>query len=181
MKLAAALVMLVACAAAPLTRVRTATVVDGTAVTAMWTGEIRGIARDGDWLLTSVGDEPSGAAMYDARGFALDASGAVPLDHLVAGAHAVIVVRPSNMTADDQIAALGRARHDSAADGAALIYHASQTEARTGAHEQAITPAELMKYGEVIYWSGVRDDPQVIELASERVQRSIKPRTATNQ
>ena len=103
MKLAAALVMLVACAAAP--RVRTATVVDGTSVTAMWTGEIRGVARDGDWLST----------------------------------------------------------------------------ARTGAHEQAITPAELMKYGEVIYWSGVRDDPQVIELASERVQRSIEPRTATTQ
>ena len=177
MKVAAVLVMLAACAGSHLTLVRAPTVTDGTAVTAMWTGEIRGIARDGDWLLTSVSGEPSGAAMYDARGLALDPAGAMPLEHLVAGAQAVIVVRPSNMSADDEVAALARARRESAADGATLIYRASQTEARTGTLEQTITAAELMKYGEVIYWSGSRDDPQVIELASERAHRD--PRTAT--
>ena len=176
MKLAAALVTLAACAPHVAT-VRAPTPSDGAAVTAMWSSEIRGIARDGDWLLTAVGDEPSGAAMYDARGVALEASGPISLERLVAGAHTVIVVRPSNMTADEGVAALGRARTATAADGATLIYLASQTEARTGAHEQTVTPAELMKYGEVIYWSGARDDPQVIQLAGERAVRS--PRTAT--
>jgi len=156
MKLATALLALSACAP-HLASVRAPTPVDGTAVTALWASEIRLVARDGDWLIASAGDEPTSAAMYDARGLALEASGPVPLEQLVATAHAVIVVRPANMTADDEAAALARARTDSAADGATLVYRASQTEARTGAHAQAITPAELMQYGEVIYWSGPRE------------------------
>jgi len=176
MKLAAALLALSACAP-HLASVRTPTPPDGTAVTAMWATEIRLVARDGDWLIASTADVPTSAALYDARGLALTPSGPVPLEQLVGTAHAMIVVRPTNATAADGAAALARARTATAADGASLVFQASQTEARTGAHAQGVTPAELMRYGEVIYWSGARDDPQVIQLASERALRS--PRTAT--
>lgn len=175
MKLAAALLALAACAP-NVASVRAPTPPDGNAVTALWTAEIRLVARDGDWLIASTGDVPTEAALYDARGLALEPAGPVPLERLVAGAHAMIVVRPTNTTAADGAAALARARTDVTGDGATLVYRASQTEARTGAHAQAITPAELMRYGEVIYWSGARDDPQVVQLASERALRS--PRTA---
>ena len=46
-----------------------------------------------------------------------------------------------------------------------LVYWASQTAARSGVRERVITPANLMKYGEVIYWSGKRDDTQVMAMA----------------
>jgi hypothetical protein len=58
-----------------------------------------------------------------------------------------------------------------------LVYWASQTEARSGTTESIITPADLMKYGEVIYWSGKRDDAQLLAIASDRAERQT--RTAT--
>jgi hypothetical protein len=39
-----------------------------------------------------------------------------------------------------------------------------------------VTPPDLMKYGEVIYWSDERDDAHVGELAAQR--RPAEPRTA---
>jgi len=59
-----------------------------------------------------------------------------------------------------------------------LVWWAAQTETRSGVHETIITPSNLMQYGEVIYWSGKRDEPQVMELATERAPRTA-PRTAS--
>jgi len=105
----------------------------------------------------------------------------IPIEQFVARNHLILVVRPANMTASDGREAVGRARSKVGApfDGAGmfgfddpdryycseLVYWASQTAARTGSQERVVTPADLMKYGEVIYWSGQRDDAQVGELA----------------
>ena len=53
-----------------------------------------------------------------------------------------------------------------------LVWWASQGELRTGVHETVITPADLMKYGEVVYWSGKRTDEQVMALAQANDDRT---------
>lgn len=144
----------------------------------------------GDAISTlAPGEALSHASIYDAKtGTVIEAVSEgireIPLSQLVARNHYVIVVRPSNMTAADQSEALARARsklggkfdvtgmfgidHEDRYYCSELVYWASQTAARSGAHERIITPADLMKYGEVIYWSGKRDDAQVMSLAAER-------------
>jgi hypothetical protein len=173
-----------------------------TAVTAMWTSEIRGVARDGDWILTrsyyavsdaiakiAPGEDLSHASIYDAkRGTVIESIGSgvreIPLENLVARNHYMIIVRPSDMTATEQTESVARARTKLGlpfdyAGGigfddpdkwycSELVWWAAQTEARSGVHETVITPSNLMKYGEVIYWSGKRDEPQVMDLAVER-------------
>jgi uncharacterized protein YycO len=173
------------------------------AVTQLWTHEIAGVARDGDWLLTrsyaavgdviavgTPGEDLSHASIYDAsKGTVIEAIGSgvreIPLEQLVARNHYVIVVRPSHMTAAEQTHAVERARTKVGApfDYAGmfgfnadekwfcseLVAWASQTEARNNVHETVMTPPDLMKYGEVIYWSGKRDDAQVMAVAKERV------------
>lgn len=180
------------------------------AVTALWAHEIHGVARDGDWVLTrsyyalgdaiaklTPGEDLSHASIYDAhRDTVVESVGSgvreISLSELLSRNHYVIVVRPHNMTAADQTAALARAR---TRVGAAfdkggmlgiddpdkfycseLVWWASQTEARSGVRERVITPADLMKYGQVIYWSGQRTDAQVMQLAADRAPRT--PRTA---
>jgi hypothetical protein len=172
------------------------------AVTRLWTGEIRHVARDGDWILTrsyflagdaiatvTPGESLSHASIYDAKHeTVIEAVGSgireIPLAQLVGRNHYVIVVRPSNMTAADQAEALARARtklggkfdatgmfgfdHEDEFYCSELVYWASQTAARSGSHERVVTPSNLMKYGEVIYWSGKRDDPQIMQLAASR-------------
>ena len=161
--------------------------------TARWATEIRRVARDGDWILTrsyyAVGDlialtppgeDLSHASIYDARrDTVIEAVGSgvreITLVALLARNHHVIVVRPANMTAVEEAAALARARSQLgvAFDSwgmfgfddpetfycSELVFWASQTEARSGRRERVVTPADLMKYGEVIYWSGKRGDP----------------------
>jgi uncharacterized protein YycO len=180
------------------------------AISAMWAAEIRRVARDGDWLLSrayyatsdlivlgTAGEALSHGSMYDASRDAVIesiASGVreIPLEQFVARNHLILVVRPSNMTADDGKAARARARTKLGAkfDSTGmfgiddpdrfycteLVYWASETAARTGSHERIVTPADLMKYGEVIYWSGKRDDAQIGEIALER--RRNTPRSA---
>ena len=34
-----------------------------------------------------------------------------------------------------------------------------------------ITPPEMMEYGEVVYWSGARDDAQVMHAAAAHVEQ----------
>jgi hypothetical protein len=177
-----------------------------TAVTAMWSHEVHGVARDGDWILTrsyyalgdaisklTPGEDLSHASIYDAtRDTVIEAVGSgvreIPLAELVQRNHYVIVVRPTGMSAEAQSAALTRARAQIGKpfDKAGmfgfedpekfycseLVWWASQTEARSGEHERVITPSDLMKYGSVIYWSGKRDDAQVMELATERTPRT---------
>lgn len=170
------------------------------AVTQMWAQEIRDKARDGDWLLsrsyymmadaitlTTVGEDVSHAAIYDAKhDTIIESIGSgvreIPLAELVARNHFMILVRPTGMTAGDEAEALARARSQIGAPYdiggmfgvdapekfycSELVYWASQTEARSGRRERVITPSDLMRYGEVIYWSGKRTDPQVMELAT---------------
>jgi hypothetical protein len=143
-------------------------------------------------VLGTPGEELSHASIYDAKNDSIieSISSGVrekPLAELVGRNHWVLVVRPSGMTAADQQEALARARGQigAAFDTSGmfgidtpeefycseLVYWASQTEARSGKRERVITPSGLMKYGEVIYWSGKRDDPQVVELAHSRQAR----------
>ena len=172
------------------------------AVTAMWSHEIHGVAQDGDWILsrsyymiadaiskTTGGVDLSHASIYDAkRDTIIEAVGngvrEIPLADLVQRNHYVIVVRPSNMTAEDRRRSLERARsrigtpYD--AQGlfglddksklycSELVWWAAQGELRTGEHHRVITPVELMQYGEVVYWSGQRTDQQVMALATAR-------------
>jgi hypothetical protein len=132
-------------------------VVDGATVET-WAHEIRDVARDGDWILSR--EDLSRAAMYDARRDSVieSLSGVreTPLVVLLARDRHVIVVRPSKMTAEDEAVALGRARGRLGASltGSDLVYWASQTEARNGPAEHPLAPADLMQYGEIIYWSG---------------------------
>jgi uncharacterized protein YycO len=140
-------------------------------------------------VLGTTGEGVSHGSMYDAQHATVIESVAsgvreIPLDTFVGRNHFVIIVRPSNTSATDGTRAVERARSKVGlpfdATGmfgfddpdkfycSELVYWASQTEARTGSHELVITPSDLMKYGEVIYWSGKRDDAQVMQLAASR-------------
>ncbi len=135
------------------------------------------------------GEDLSHASMIDVtHGTIIEAVGSgireIPLSQLVGRNHYLIVVRPTGMTAADQKRALDRARTTVGGEFDAtglfgidneekfycseLVWWASETEARSGQHERIVTPADLMKYGEVLYWSGKRDDPQVMEIATDR-------------
>ena len=142
--------------------------------------------------LTTRGEDLSHASMYDAtRDMVVESVGEgvreVPLVTFLKRNHYVIVVRPANMTAADEAHALARAKtkiglpfdirgmfgfdNPDAWYCSELVYWASQTEARSGRHETVITPPDLMKYGEVIYWSGKRDDAQIQAIAMDRVEQ----------
>jgi cell wall-associated NlpC family hydrolase len=108
----------------------------------------------------------------------------IPLEQLVDRNHYVIVVRPTGMTAAQQSLAVARARlqlgtafDDGGMFGlddpekfycSELVWWASEGRARTTDQPVVITPSDLMKYGDVIYWSGKRDDAQIMELAQAR-------------
>ena len=157
------------------------------------------LVADGIVELTP-GEDLSHASIYDAKHDTIiesiaDGVREMPLEQLVGRNHYVIVVRPTGMTAADQTEALARARSVIGAPYdvggmfgletpskfycSELVFWASQTEARSGRHETIVTPADLMKYGEVIYWSGKRDDTQVMELATSRAPRASKTETAS--
>lgn len=148
----------------------------------------------------TIGEDLSHASIYDAKhDTVIESVGSgvreIPLAELVARNHYVIVVRPTGMTAADQAEAIARARSKVGAPFditgmfgvdtpekfycSELVYWASQTEARSGRHERIITPPDLMKYGEVIYWSGKRTDRQVIEIATSRAPHVTRTTTAT--
>ena len=135
------------------------------------------------------GEDLSHAAIYDAkRDIVVESIGSgvreVSLVAFLKRNHYVIVVRPANMTAADQAFALARAKtkiglpfdmrgmfgfdNPDAWYCSELVYWASQTAARSGTSETVVTPSDLMKYGEVIYWSGKRDDAQILAIATDR-------------
>lgn len=139
--------------------------------------------------ITTTGESLSHASMFDAtRDMVIESVGSgvreVPLATFVNRNHYIIVVRPANMSAADQAHALARAKtkiglpfdyrgmfgfdNPDAWYCSELVYWASQTEARSGTHETVVTPSDLMKYGEVIYWSGKRDDQALQQIATER-------------
>jgi uncharacterized protein YycO len=141
--------------------------------------------------LTTSGEDLSHASMYDAtRDMVVESvsSGVreIPLTTFLGRNHYVIVVRPANMNVGDQVHALARAKtkiglafdirgmfgidNPDAWYCSELVWWASQTEARSGQHESIITPPDLMKYGEVIYWSGKRDDIALQHIATDRAE-----------
>ncbi|MDQ3339502.1 MAG: hypothetical protein M4D80_30425 [Myxococcota bacterium] len=141
--------------------------------------------------VATLGEDLSHASMYDAtRDMVIESINEgvreVPLVRFLKRNHYVIVVRPSNMTKADQAHALARAKtklglpfdirgmfgfdNPDAWYCSELVYWASQTEARSGMPETVVTPPDLMKYGEVIYWSGKRDDAQLMQIATERAK-----------
>ena len=139
--------------------------------------------------LGTGGEGISHASIYDAKhDTVIEAveSGVreIPLSQLLDRNHYAIVVRPSGMTVNDQQHALERARTQLGAEFdefgmlgfddpdkfycSELVWWASETATRTDDEPIVITPSDLMKYGDVIYWSGKRDDEQIMELAGER-------------
>ena len=155
----------------------------------------------GDAITTiAPGEDLSHASIYSAeRGTVVEAVNAgvreIPLSDIVHRNHYVIVVRPHRQTKMDGKAAFARAfaqigtpfdhmgffglQNDDKFYCSELVFWASQIEARTGRHETIVTPANLMEYGEVVYWSGKRDDAQVQALAMDRSTATATKRTAT--
>ena len=154
------------------------------------------VTSDAVSVLTT-GEDISHASIYDAtKGTVIEAVNAgvreITVEELLRRNHHVIVVRPSNMTDAQRSRSVARARSRLGAgfDHAGLfgidnkdrvycselVWWASQGELRTGAGQRVITPAELMDYGQVVYWSGARTDSQVLELA---VERELAKRVAT--
>jgi hypothetical protein len=131
------------------------------------------------------GEEVSHGAIYDAeRGTIIEAMTPVvremPLEHLLHRNRYAIVVRPSGQDAVTRRQTVMRARsavgaafdkagmvglgRDNAFYCSELLYWASQLNER---HPQRIiTPAELLRYGEVVYFSGRRDDPHMQRAAA---------------
>lgn len=111
----------------------------------------------------------------------------IPLAQLVDRNHYVMVLRPTGLSAVQQKQALARAReklgakfdvtgmlgvydHPDEYYCSELVWWASFGDAP---HPQVIQPSSLIDHGTVLYWSGKRTDPQVMELAAERAQSSL--------
>lgn len=135
------------------------------------------------------GEDLSHASIYDAKKHTvIESIGSgvreIPLAQLVGRNAHLIVVRPSHMSANERSHAVERARTRLGAEFdmggligfgspdkvycSELVWWSSQMEQRTGIHERVITPSDLIKYGEVVYWSGERDDDQIQHVALGR-------------
>jgi len=168
------------------------------AIDRLWAEEIRRVARDGDWILsrsltpegdmvTSIqwGEEFSHASMVDVtHGTIVEAITPVvreiPIEELMSRNWYVVVLRPRGQTAEQAKASLERARGELGSEFdfwgfigyeeadkwfcSELVYWAS------GFGKQVILqPNELFDYGEVVYYSGRRNDKQVQMIAADRV------------
>jgi len=179
------------------------------AVTALWADEIRRTAQSGDWILSrsysmtgdlialaTPGESLSHASIYDAeRGTVIEALNPlvreVPLEHLLARNHHVIVVRPRGLDQEQRLASVARARAQvgtpfdfgglvGAGDRerfycSELVLWASQLEGTAG---RLVTPSELIEHGEVIYFSGARDDAALVDTALARRRATGPARVA---
>jgi uncharacterized protein YycO len=150
----------------------------------------RSYSKTADFITSfTAGESLSHASIYDAeRGTIIEALQPVvrevPLENLLARNHVVIVVRPTGLTQEQRLASIERARSAVGARfdftgmlGAGsddrfycseLVLWASQLEGTAGS---VVTPAELMQHGEVVYFSGQRSDPALIETARLAVAR----------
>ena len=142
----------------------------------------------GDAITAGTGGESvSHASIYDARtGTIIEAVGGgvreVPLEDLLDRNRHAIVVRPAGLSHDERVASVDRAR---SALGVAfdysgligvdrpdrfycseLVYWAAGIEARTGERPRIITPSGLIGHGEVVYYSGARDDEHIQYVAA---------------
>jgi cell wall-associated NlpC family hydrolase len=143
------------------------------AVTRMWTHEIEGVARDGDWILTrsyylaadaitlgTGGEGISHASIYDAkRDSVIEAVGSgvreIPLSELIERNHYVIVVRPTGMSARAAASAVQKARTQLGTefDKAGML---------------GFDDPEKFYCSELVWWASFGDapHPRVIEPAS---------------
>jgi hypothetical protein len=150
----------------------------------------RSLTPQGDFIVTITrGEEFSHASMVDVtRGTIIEAITPVvrelPLEELLARNRYVVVVRPYGLTAEESKAALERARGELGKEFdffgfigypepgkwycTELVYWASGFEETAGA-QAVIVPSELVQFGEVIYYSGRRDDSQVQTIAAARM------------
>lgn len=154
----------------------------------------RSYALMADGIVVTTGGDADGtpmshASIYSAeRGTVIEAIGGgvreIPLADLMQRNHYAVVVRPTGMSAAAQQAAVVRARAQvgrpydvSGIFGldtpdkfycSELVWWASDGDARFGA-ETVITPSEMMQHGEVVYWSGPRDDAQLTAAVTDAV------------
>lgn len=156
----------------------------------------RSYSKTGDFIAAvTSGESLSHASIYDAeRGTIVEALQPVvrevPLENLLARNHVVIVVRPAGLTQEERLASVERARSVVGAKfdftgmlGAGsddrfycseLVLWASQMDGTAGA---VVTPSELVQHGEVVYFSGERSDPALIDTArvtEARVRHSVR-------
>jgi hypothetical protein len=143
--------------------------------------------------LASSGEPLSHASIYDAkRDTIIESVGSgvreIPLSELVQRNHYLIVIRPTGMTPAQRRHSVERARsrmgtpfdvrgmfgvdNKDALYCSELVWWAAQGEQRTGVHYRVVTPNDLMKHGEVVYWSGKRTDEQVMAIAMANEDRT---------
>ncbi len=145
----------------------------------------------GDVISTfTPGEDLSHASIYSAKtGTVIEAVTPVvreiPLEQLIQRNHYIIVVRPNKLTAEERAASVVKARSKIGAPFdtrgmfgfdnpdafycSELVYWAADVEHRFNDSQTVITPPEMMNYGQVVYWSGMRSDPQVLAAAAEHV------------
>jgi len=151
----------------------------------------RSLTPQGDMIswVTFSGEKFSHASIVDvSHGTVVEAITPVvreiPLEDLMARNWYVVVVRPTGLTAEESKAALERARSQLGVEFdlwgfvgfeepqkwycTELVAWASGLDAKLG-KQAVVYPNELMDVGEVIYYSGRRDDRQVQAIAAARV------------
>ncbi len=150
---------------------------------------MRSYSTAGDVItLFTSGEDISHSAMYDGRTGTI-IEGVAPvvketrLRDVIRHKRHVIIVRPHGLTKAQRRASVLRARSRIGAkyDYGGLIgvdsedkYYCSELlywAARIGPRRTrplVISPAQLMQYGEVVYWSGHRDDAQIRRVAMAR-------------
>jgi len=151
----------------------------------------RSLTPQGDMIswVTLEGEKFSHASMVDVtHGTVIEAITPVvreiPLEELMARNWYVVVVRPTGLSAEDSKVALDRARSQLGVEFdlwgfvgfqeqskwycTELVYWASGLVEKKGT-QVILFPNELMDVGEVVYYSGRRDDRQVQAIAAGRV------------
>lgn len=143
----------------------------------------RSYSAVGDAITTvTSGEDVSHAQIYDAEhDTVIESTSAgvheTPLADVIAANHHVVVVRARGMTAEQRSHMVKRAR-SRIGDGydytglfgvddpnrlycSELVWWAAQGEVRTGDRYTVIAPADLLKYGDVVYHSGARENVRV--------------------
>jgi hypothetical protein len=179
------------------------------AVTAMWAAEIRQTAQHGDWFLSrsysftgdiialgTRGEDFSHAAMYDAeRDVVIEAVPPavreIALERFLHRNRHVVLMRPAGLTDEQRRNMVLRAR--------SVVGHAFDTSSMlglwnsddefyctellvwsiAGEENRVIAPAALLDYGEVVYFSGVREATPTVARAASRLGIALPPATAT--
>lgn len=146
--------------------------------------------------VANTGERFSHASIYDGeRGTVIEAImpvvREVPLEHLLDRNHYVVIVRPQGLSQAERLTSVVRARQHVGAkfDVAGLAgvgsedrFYCSElvvwASGLDGAAGRVVTPSELMDHGEVIYYSGQRDDRALMATAVERRRRWQATRAA---